>query len=79
MIDKLFTRYSQLALNVSTAKDFKSLRSGDAKLAEMTWGSKYVDDSLKKYRGDVMWWLHAATDHIVGMTDDYAKKTAALF
>ena len=79
MIDKLFTRYSQLALNVSTAKDFKSLRSGDAKLAEMTWGRKYVETSIGKHRGDVMWWLHAATDHIVGMTDDYAQKTASLF
>ena len=79
MIDKLFTRYSQLALNASTAKDFKSLRSGDAKLAEMTWGRNYVETSLGAHRGDVMWWLHAATDHIVGMTDDYAQKTASLF
>lgn len=79
MIDKLFTRYSNLALNLSTARDFTSLRSGDAKLSEMTWGRKYVEDSLQKHCGDVMWWLHTATDHIVGMTDDYAQKTASLF
>ena len=79
MIDKLFTRYSNLALNLSTAKDFKSLHSGDAKLSEMTWGHKYAEEAIMKHRGDIMWWLHAVTDYIVGMTDDYAQKTAALF
>ena len=79
IMDKLFTRYSQLAVNLSTAKEFRALRSGDAKLSEMTWGRKYAEDSIAAHHGDAVWWLHAATDHIVGMTDDYAKKTAALF
>ena len=79
VMDRLLTRYSNLAVNLSSAKDFQSLRSGDSKLVEMTWGRNYTEDAILKHRGDVMWWLHAATDHIVGMTDDYAQKTASLF
>lgn len=46
---------------------------------DFIWGRKYTEEALLQHRGDVMWWLHAATDHIVGMTDDYAQKTALLF
>ena len=79
MMDKLFTRYSHLARNLCNAEDYTSLSSGDAKLAELTWGRKYTDEAIKDHRGDIMWWLHAVTDHIVGMTDDYAQKMASLF
>ena len=79
MMDKLFTRYSLLARNLRKATDYMSLSSGDAKLAELTWGRKYTDEAIKDHRGDIMWWLHAVTDHIVGMTDDYAQKMASLF
>jgi dGTP triphosphohydrolase len=56
-----------------------SLSSGDAKLAELTWGRKYTEEAIKDHRGDIMWWLHAVTDHVVGMTDDYAQKMSSLF
>ncbi len=79
MMDKLFTRYSRLAMNLGNATDYLSLSSGDAKLAELTWGRKYTENAIKDHRGDIMWWLHAVTDHIVGMTDDYAQKMASLF
>ena len=79
MMDKLFTRYSHLARNLRNATDYMSLSSGDAKLAELTWGRKYTEEAIKDHRGDIMWWLHAVTDHIVGMTDDYAQKMASLF
>ena len=79
MMDKLFTRYSHLARNLRNARDYTSLSSGDAKLAELTWGRKYAEEAIKDHRGDIMWWLHAVTDHIVGMTDDYAQKMASLF
>ena len=79
MMDKLFSRYSHLARNLRNATDYMSLSSGDAKLAELTWGRKYTEEAIKDHRGDIMWWLHAVTDHIVGMTDDYAQKMASLF
>ena len=79
MMDKLFTRYSRLAMNLRNASDYLSLSSGDAKLAELTWGRKYTEEAIKDHRGDIMWWLHAVTDHIVGMTDDYAQKMSSLF
>ena len=79
MMDKLFTRYSRLAMNLRNATDYTSLSSGDAKLAELTWGRKYAEAAIKGHRGDILWWLHAVTDHIVGMTDDYAQKMASLF
>ena len=79
MMDKLFTRYSRLAMNLRNAADYLSLSSGDAKLAELTWGRKYTEEAIKDHRGDIMWWLHAVTDHIVGMTDDYAQKMSSLF
>ena len=79
MMDKLFTRYAHLAGNLRNAEDYSSLSSGDAKLAELTWGRKYTEEAIKDHRGDIMWWLHAVTDHIVGMTDDYAQKMSSLF
>ena len=79
MMDKLFTRYAHLARNLRNAEDYMSLSSGDAKLAELTWGRKYTEAAIKDHQGDIMWWLHAVTDHIVGMTDDYAQKMSSLF
>ena len=79
MMDKLFTRYSRLARNLCDASDCTSLSSGDAKLAELTWGRRYTEDAIQDHHGEIMWWLHAVTDHIVGMTDDYAQKMSSLF
>ena len=76
---KRLSKKMQVHPFANNATDYLSLSSGDAKLAELTWGRKYAEEAIKDHRGDIMWWLHAVTDHIVGMTDDYAQKMASLF
>lgn len=79
IMDKLLTRYSKFALNMCTARSINRIHSADQKLLYFTWGREYGEKVIKEHAGDMMWWLHAVTDHIVGMTDDYARNTAAMF
>lgn len=79
IMDKLFSRYAKFARNLSAAKSIEALHSADRKLLEFTWSREYAEAEIAPHAGDPAWWLHAVTDHIVGMTDDYARSTAALF
>lgn len=79
IMDKLLTRYSRFALNLCTAKSIDDVRSSDLKLLDFTWGKEYGAKLIAEHAGDFMWWMHAVTDHIVGMTDDYARSTAMMF
>ncbi len=76
---KRLSKKMQVHPFANNATDYLSLNSGDAKLAELTWGRKYTEEAIKAHHGDIVWRLHAVTDHIVGMTDDYAQKMASLF